>query len=363
MARRRFPISLTMIVRDEARVLARCLESVKGLVDEIVVVDTGSSDDTVAIAESYGATVHHFTWIDDFSAARNHALAHATHPWRLVLDADEWIVDRDAAKTLFDELGQSVPTFLGTVDLLESREDGTLNEAAATSRLARLLPREASWRGRVHEQPHPELNALRLGLRIGHDGYLAANKERKEGRNTALLVASIEEDPQNPYLWFQLGNEFYARDRPDDALPHLVQAYNLLHPSEGPAPEQRPWAHGLTLRLVLTLTRLGRHEEASGLCDIEADAWPDSPDFHYVRGCAVRALAHSLGASDVQRAERLAVQSLEHWVKATGLQDRQEYAGVLTQRATVLAARKAAADFELLGDAEQAARFRALAAA
>jgi len=363
MARRRFPISLTMIVRDEARVLARCLDSVQGLVDEIIVVDTGSVDDTVAIATSYGAKVHHFDWVDDFAAARNHALSHATHPWRLVLDADEWIVDRDAAKTLLDEVGQSVPTFLGTIDMLESREDGTLNDEAVTSNLARLLPREVSWKGRVHEQPHPELVALRLGLRIGHDGYLAVNKARKEGRNTALLIASIDEDPTEPYLWYQLGNEFYARGRDEEALPYLVQAYNLLHPAEGPAPEQRPWAHGLTLRLILALTRLGRHEEASGLCDLEADSWPDSPDFHYVRGCAVRALAHSLGASDMQRAERLAVRSLEHWVRAVGLQDRQEYAGVLAQRATVLAARKAAEDFELLGDAEQAARFREIAAA
>ena len=85
---RAYPISLVMIVRDEERCLARCLESAVGLVDEIVVVDTGSTDATVAIAESYGARVGHFTWVDDFAAARNAALAAATHPWRLVLDAD-----------------------------------------------------------------------------------------------------------------------------------------------------------------------------------------------------------------------------------------------------------------------------------
>ena len=106
-------ISVAMIVRDEEQNLRRCLESVQDLVDEIVVVDTGSVDATVEVATSFGAKVSHFTWVDDFAAARNFALAQAAHPWRLVLDADEWIVDRDAARTALDAVRQQVPTFVG----------------------------------------------------------------------------------------------------------------------------------------------------------------------------------------------------------------------------------------------------------
>ena len=84
-------IALVMIVRDEARSLERCLESARPWVDETVVLDTGSLDATPEIARRLGARVAHFAWIDDFAAARNAALALTDAPWRLVLDADEWI--------------------------------------------------------------------------------------------------------------------------------------------------------------------------------------------------------------------------------------------------------------------------------
>ena len=79
-------LSLAMIVKNEAANLPRCLASVQGLVDEMVVVDTGSTDDTVAIAESFGARMGHFPWTDDFAAARNESLRLCTGGWVLVLD-------------------------------------------------------------------------------------------------------------------------------------------------------------------------------------------------------------------------------------------------------------------------------------
>jgi glycosyltransferase involved in cell wall biosynthesis len=81
-----------MIVRDEEKNLSHCLESVSGVFDEVVVVDTGSSDRTVEIAQEFGARVFEFTWIDDFAAARNEALAHATGDYAFWLDADD-VVD------------------------------------------------------------------------------------------------------------------------------------------------------------------------------------------------------------------------------------------------------------------------------
>ena len=83
-------ISACYIVRNEAAKLERSLASLEGAVDEIIVVDTGSSDDTVKIAEAHGAQVFHFPWQDDFSAARNVSLSKATGDWILVVDADEY---------------------------------------------------------------------------------------------------------------------------------------------------------------------------------------------------------------------------------------------------------------------------------
>jgi len=88
-------LSLCMIVKNEELHLARCLKSVRGLADEMILVDTGSTDRTVEVARSYGARVFHFTWQDDFSLARNHSLEAASGEWILVLDADESIAARD----------------------------------------------------------------------------------------------------------------------------------------------------------------------------------------------------------------------------------------------------------------------------
>ncbi|MBC8066081.1 MAG: glycosyltransferase family 2 protein, partial [Chlorobia bacterium] len=85
-------LSACLIVKNESKNLSRCLESLKGIVDEIVVVDTGSTDDTVAIAESFGAKMGSFEWSHDFSAARNHSLEIATGDWVLWIDADEVLV-------------------------------------------------------------------------------------------------------------------------------------------------------------------------------------------------------------------------------------------------------------------------------
>src|SRR5690606_7038665 len=82
-------LSVCVIAKNEEKFLGQCLRSIKGIASQIIVVDTGSTDRTVAIAEEHGAEVHHFTWCDDFSAARNAALEHATGDWVLVLDADE----------------------------------------------------------------------------------------------------------------------------------------------------------------------------------------------------------------------------------------------------------------------------------
>jgi glycosyltransferase involved in cell wall biosynthesis len=85
-------LSFCTIVKNESANLARCLESVRPFVDEMVVVDTGSTDDTVAIAQSYGATVHSFSWCDNFAVARNYACSQVSGDWILVLDADEELI-------------------------------------------------------------------------------------------------------------------------------------------------------------------------------------------------------------------------------------------------------------------------------
>ena len=95
-------ITLSMIVKNEERYLRECLESVKDIVSEIVIVDTGSTDSTIKIAKDYGAKLYSFGWINDFSAARNFALSKSTGDWILYLDADERLSENSKNELIRD---------------------------------------------------------------------------------------------------------------------------------------------------------------------------------------------------------------------------------------------------------------------
>ena len=160
-ARRSDPtISLSMIVRDEARFLADCLQSVQGVVEEIVVVDTGSKDDTVEIARSFGARVFHYTWDDDFAAARNCALAECTGDWVLSLDADEQLdpATKDEIRTAAAEPG--VHAWYLRMATMEG-ETPTADEV----RMIRLFRRTPGTRytGRIHEQVVQDIPNKKVG--------------------------------------------------------------------------------------------------------------------------------------------------------------------------------------------------------
>ncbi len=352
-----------MIVRDEEGVSGGGVESVRGLVDEMVGVDPGARADTVAIARSHGARIGHHAWTDDFAAARNHALSLAAHPWRLVLDADEWIADREAARRLLEALRGTTPDFIGLIDIVQARLDGALSAETVPTELARLLPPSVRFVGRVHEQPRPLLEVKSLGLRVGHDGYRPEALARKEGRNTALLAAAIAEAPGNAYLHYQLGSEHAVRGAYESALPPLIEAFNLLHPESGEAPDggPQPWWHRLTVRLMLALTALGRHEESVAVGAMEAERWPRSADFAYVRGQALRQLAGRLGAEHDAYAGQLVTASIALWREAVELGDSPDFTGTLPARATVLAARQLADDYATMGDDAEAERYRVVA--
>lgn len=128
-------ISLCMIVKNEARSLARCLESARAFVDEMIVLDTGSTDETVAIAQSCGAEVHGFAWCDDFAAARNASLRHARGEWVLVLDADEVLVSE-----ALPALRQAMASEVLVVNLVRHEVGAAQSPYSLVSRLFRRHP-------------------------------------------------------------------------------------------------------------------------------------------------------------------------------------------------------------------------------
>jgi len=198
MAETNVRLSLALIARNEARCLGRCLRSVQPIVDEIVVVDTGSTDDTILIAHQFQAKVLPFSWRDDFSAARNFALDQTRGEWILILDADEH-ASEGLAQEIRDFTRVSSPR-IGRLKIVSDfkRNNQTLRSQSFVSR---LFPRGARFEGRIHEQLISPLPRTNLRGELWHDGYL---EPTKSDRNLKLLRQELQGSPGNAYLLFQL---------------------------------------------------------------------------------------------------------------------------------------------------------------
>jgi len=269
-------IAATLIMRNEARCIRRCLDSVRPYVDAMVVLDTGSTDDSIAIAQACGAQVHHLPWPDDFAAARNHVLALADADWNLVIDADEWIASGgEALRGWCDG-----PPRLGALCIRSSfdlPQHGGTTFPATRSWIARLLPRGVRYAGRIHEQPVSALPLGRIDLLIEHDGYEDAQSAGKRDRNTPMLLAELRNDPENPYLLYQLGKEAEtARD--------YGRAADWYEQATARTPRDAPWTHALLIRRLHCLGQSGAAEEAMAIAGTQIAHWSDSPDFFFVLG-------------------------------------------------------------------------------
>ena len=201
-------LSLCTIVRNETRNLPDCLESVRGLVDETVIVDTGSTDGTPDMAQRLGAQVAQAPWPDSFAAARNEALRRASGRWVLWIDADERL--RPAEHDRVRRLLRPGPVGAYVVEIMNHQPDGKTPQRSTGHRLFRRL-HGVRFRGRVHEQIAPSIERLGLEIRpadfvIDHYGYALGEDEmqRKRQRNLALLQAQLDEEPDNSYAKLQL---------------------------------------------------------------------------------------------------------------------------------------------------------------
>ena len=210
-------LTLSMIVKNEEKMLRGCLESAEKLVDEIVIVDTGSEDRTVEIAREFGAKVYHFDWINDFAAARNEALKHSNGKWILYLDADERIsqFEIDKFRKSLSELSEDSGGLICTIESPHANLTGGESDVHRGSypRIFKNLGVDkVRFQGRVHEQISPSLkeNNLKLlqsDIIIYHLGYDQSREimEGKIERNYKMLLQHVREEPTNGYAWYQLG--------------------------------------------------------------------------------------------------------------------------------------------------------------
>jgi len=211
--------SLCMIVKNESESIDQCLMKASQYFNDIVIVDTGSSDQTKEICKEYTDRVYDFDWIDDFSAARNFSVEKARHNWIFILDADEMIekFDVDAIKKWMNDN----PKGLGEI-FVHNEVNNSGERVFLTEQVTRLYNRKYyHFDGIIHEQVIPIKNLNRshylekVPIHVQHNGYLNEIVESKDkiNRNQVLLEQALENKPKDPYLHYQLGKTHYlAKD-------------------------------------------------------------------------------------------------------------------------------------------------------
>ncbi len=276
-------LSLCMIVRDEEQMLPRCLAAVAPAVDEIVIVDTGSTDATVEIAKSFGAKVIEFPWTGSFSEARNVSFEAATGDWVMYLDADEVLVAEDVAQ-LRALTGR---TWREAFYLVETSYTGELGDGGAmvnnALRVFRNRP-EYRFKDRLHEQIAHTLptdipgRVEQTPVRVTHYGYLGSVRDAKEKsqRNVELLRKQAAESPKTPFLHFNLGSEYIVVGKLDDAIEELKTARSLVT-AEGNL-LRAEYVPALFTRLVMVLRMSGKLIEANTVAAEGLELFPQFTD-------------------------------------------------------------------------------------
>jgi tetratricopeptide (TPR) repeat protein len=283
-------ISLCMIARDEQRFLPECLARARDAFDELVLVDTGSLDRTVAIAESFGARIVHRAWDDDFAAARNAGLSVATGDWILVLDADEMLQDGAAARIreLVRDAGVSGYHLRFTNSYTSGKTVSVL-----MVRLFRRLPGVA-WQNVIHEQVTPSLvragNAAGLILstadvEVLHHGYtdeVMAERGKNE-RNERLFQKQLAANPDDVYSLYKYG-DFLRRlpDRAGEARELLERCFQLILAGPPHLPRELPFAGEVAALAALELGRAGQVARAREIVDIALRRFLPTPNLHYI---------------------------------------------------------------------------------
>lgn len=279
-----------MIVRDEERFLPGCLDSLAGVPDEIIVVDTGSTDRTVEIARAYGAQVYFFAWCDDFAAARNESLRHATGDWILWFDAD-FILHPGHA----NRIRQAIASGRAGAFYINVRSRLPGGDIELWNRLPMLF-RNGSWRragwpggicfaGAAHEQLVPALVAHGLppvpsDIVVEHLGYADRTTVRaKSARLLPALQAQVARAPDDPLHHYHLGQAYLNLGQYGAALAEHLAAVQCTDPLN---PHENAWI-GLIGSAILADKYSVAAEWAEQACHL-------FPDRRFVRYMA--ALAH-----------------------------------------------------------------------
>jgi glycosyltransferase involved in cell wall biosynthesis len=285
---RKTSVAAAIIVKNEERCIERCIQSIQNAVDEIIVVDSGSTDQTLSLLSNYpNVKLYQVEWTDSFALLRNEALAHVSSEWVFWLDADEWLNSEDSAQIrlvagIFHSLQPVIPMIHPCI-VNHIQGSDNINFS-----VPRMFPtdRGVHYQGRIHEQIATEREGIfttnvfhkPVQIRLHHDGYEleVRNVKEKIKRNIRLLRMMTEEEPTNPGWWYFLGRETMESNDRNFALDYFDKAiqYGASNPRFGRMPE----IYMLMARAHLVQNNIEKAEEC---CFKALELHPDFPDAHY----------------------------------------------------------------------------------
>ena len=315
-------LAVCMIVKNESEFLEGALQSVRTVAKEMIVVDTGSDDDTVAIAERCGAQVHYFPWTGDFAAARNASLDPATADWVLVVDADERLTPASITplRAVMEEYSDPDDLRVVCVKIRNLTRDGRFMSDGFSGRLFRNHP-DMKFHGRVHEEVargRADVSTdYRLDVIFDHYGAdpEVMREKAKDERNIRLLEQKLADAPDDLLTWFYLASQHWVGSRREDATEAFRRVVELY--------DRNPSRYGLGVRnvpvpysyvgLVRGLVGQGEGAEALKYGEKGLELFPNNPDLWFHTAHAYVAL------DDLENAQRCCREALETQISGYGL--------------------------------------------
>ncbi len=314
------PVSVCTIAKNEEKHIEHFLQALKkglnGYPFEIVLVDTGSTDRTKELIEAFteknpelSLNLSFFEWTGDFSAAKNHAVGLAKNNFVLVLDADEYLTGID--NTCFDLMARQYPQGIGLIKRINQTQLNGIGNAT-TEEIPRFFDRRLfHYEGIIHEQLIPlKADRVSLPITIDHYGYVGTPEEirAKADRNNALLFKMLEDTPDDPYLYYQLGQSYAIIGDSENACRYYGKGL------EYDVDPKLDYVRQMVTGYGHALLSCGRQEEALGFEGIYEE-FKDSSDFLCLMGLiylrngkideayaefenALRAKESSVGGSD-----------------------------------------------------------------
>lgn len=273
-------LSVCMIVRDEEKVIERCLESIHGIADEIIVVDTGSVDRTKEITKHFTNKIYDFEWVNDFAKARNYAASKAEGEWIFVIDADEY-VEREN----FQQFKENLKVEYQDYEILAPQIISFIGKNASQTVLnyhERIYKNNGfvEYDRPVHEvlvHKNGQSKICKSDFSIYHSGYMAEtiNEKNKRERNLTILLNNKN---KNAIDYFYLGNEYAALGQRKKAIDYYKKAFQKQ------TNHQVEWDKKLLVNLISCLYQEKRNQEALLVAQASGEKYPTHADYMYYQG-------------------------------------------------------------------------------